>query len=58
MTNEKQKQRIIEKLRSIWYMYPQLRFNQLISKMVNSVDKDIFYLEDDEFEKLLDDFLK
>jgi uncharacterized protein YihD (DUF1040 family) len=50
--------RIIEKLRKAWGSDYDLRFCQFISNITSSYGPDTFYLEDDQFEKLLDACLK
>tara|TARA_R110002020_G_scaffold403349_2_gene613491 strand:- start:3050 stop:3259 length:210 start_codon:yes stop_codon:yes gene_type:complete len=46
---------ILDKFKGIWELYPDLRMCQIISIITDDV-RDIFYIEDDEFEKRLDDF--
>lgn len=45
--------RIINKLRDYWKIYPDLRFNQLIDNILCKNKIDTFYLEDDEFEQMI-----
>jgi hypothetical protein len=45
--------RIINKLRNYWKIYPDLRFNQMIDSLICKTKIDAFYLEDDEFEQLI-----
>jgi hypothetical protein len=45
--------RIVLKLQTLWLQYPDLRFWQLL-QMFNPEGKDLFYFEDDEFEKVVD----
>lgn len=49
--------RIINKLRNLWKTYQDLRFNQMNFDVISEYVKDgadPFFLEDDEFEKLID----
>ena len=52
-------QRILNKLHAAWSASPDLRFNQLV-KCINSgiIRDDYFYFEDDDFEQVLDKWLK
>lgn len=45
--------RIIAKFTLLWEEIPDMRFCQLVSNLTNK--DDIFYIEDTEFEKMLDD---
>jgi hypothetical protein len=47
---------ILNKFERIWKLYPDLRFCQIVSNITigTSYNNDIFYIPDDEFEKLLD----
>lgn len=49
---------VIEKLREVWYKYPDMRFMQLVEFMkLKSPADDPFYLEDEEFLQVLEDDL-
>lgn len=52
--------RITEKLNKLWKQSTDLRLCQLISNVayINGYCDDIFYIEDDKFEKILDEQLK
>ena len=60
--------RITEKVERIWHRNPDLRYTQLVSAILSfganagiiraRKDYDYFYLEDDEFETVLDYLLK
>ncbi len=52
MRDPKRIKRISDKLQKIWSEYPDLRFNQLIFSLAGP--KDAYFMEDDEFELLLD----
>ena len=47
---------IIDKIKDIWNKHPDLRFGQLFYTITYGVD--IFNLEDDKLEKLIDNFRK
>lgn len=50
---------LLNKIGDYWYNHPDLRFGQIIYNVLNHDDKkDLFYIEDDEFEKLLTKFFK
>ena len=48
---------IIKKLEEAWKRVPDWRLGQLISNLRGPGVQDVFYLEDDELEKRLDEFL-
>lgn len=50
---------LLNKIGDIWIKHPELRFGQIIEniKRVNKID-DLFYIEDNKFEKLIDKFNK
>lgn len=53
--------RIINKLRKYWKTYPDLRLCQMIFNVATQLSEemgDMFYVEDDEFEKRLDQKIK
>lgn len=50
--------RMLDLVRELWKRYPDLRFNQLMDSLTREFrqendDADLFYLEDDLFEKFL-----
>lgn len=50
----------IEQLRAAWKTFPDWRFGQLLSNVVGAImtrlnRNDVFYIEDEEFFKALDD---
>lgn len=49
--------RILGKLQEYWRIYPDLRFFQSLYSITRTTG-DMFYLEDDEFEKQLDKAIK
>lgn len=49
---------IIERLRALWLSQPDLRFSQLFINIINTTAPDIFYLEDDKFEEMVEAFEK
>ena len=51
-------QRICTKLASLWFLYPQQRIGQIISNYIIKSGEDCFYMEDDEFEKCIDDAIE
>ena len=51
--------RIIDKLRAFWHKHPDWRMGQLFYNVfchTKWLNYDSFYIEDDEFEKILDEF--
>lgn len=48
---------MLAKFETVWVVYPDTRFCQLVSNLTHDL-KDIFYLEDDEFEKRLDNYIE
>lgn len=59
MRDPKRINRIINKLSIVWQNQPDLRLNQLIESIIkyNQYKGDIFYLEDDDFEIMLNNLL-
>lgn len=49
--------RICQLLETAWCRFPDWRFFQLISNLSRHVKRDIFFIEDDEAEKMFQDFL-
>lgn len=49
--------RIMAKLTELWHEHPDYRLGQLVSNLMGPGAHDVFFLEDDEWEKLIDDEL-
>lgn len=53
--------KILNKLEEAWTMYPDLRFFQFMSWLLNYdadlITNDLFFLEEDVFEKVIDNFI-
>ncbi len=49
---------ILNKIGNIWIKNPDLRFGQLIEILTNDCKIPLFYLEERDFEKLIDKFNK
>lgn len=53
--------KILNKLEEAWTMYPDLRFFQFMSYLLTytnePVTEDLFFLEEHDFEKLIDNFI-
>ena len=47
--------KLLETLEKVWLKYPDLRFMQLINMIQSTEGSDMFYVEDDELEKILKD---
>ncbi len=50
-------ERILEKLKRVWEKQPDIRLGQLISNLPKD-DRDIFFIEDEELEKMLNEDLE
>lgn len=50
--------RIILKLGKLWCRFPDYRLGQLISNLQGPGVRDVFFMEDDEWEKLIEDQLE
>jgi uncharacterized protein YihD (DUF1040 family) len=50
-------ERILEKLKRVWEKQPDTRLGQLISNLPKD-DRDIFFIEDEELEKMLNEDLE
>ena len=49
--------RMVESLERLWIKFPDWRIGQLIENIKSfSEREDLYYMEDDEFEKLIQDF--
>lgn len=53
MRNPARINKVLEKVRKIWHMYPDLRLAQLINNCRG--DNDAYYMEDEELLKRLDE---
>lgn len=52
---------LLNKIGDLWIKHPDLRFGQLIENIkrldkTTRISNDLFFIEDDEFEKLIDKF--
>lgn len=56
MRDPKRIERILGKLQDLWLAYPDLRFCQLMGNATYPIE-DPFYLEDELFEKRIDDII-
>lgn len=56
MRNPERIDTFIDAVKEIWKEAPDLRFGQLVSNLYFGLGRDIFYVEDDEFEKLLSSY--
>lgn len=46
------------KLSALWLKYPDLRFGQIIYMLADKLGKDIFFLEESEWEDAIDYLIK
>lgn len=55
-------ERVLNLLRAVWHTNPDMRFWQLVEMLEYRYgvkqNRDLFFLEDDEFEKILKDFFE
>jgi hypothetical protein len=62
MRDPKRIARIVIKIQTLWYMYPDMRLFQFIlalgESIIRVVNKDLFFLEDTDLEPILDDLIK
>jgi uncharacterized protein YihD (DUF1040 family) len=59
MRNPKRIDKIIELIKDEWEKSPDLRFCQLVNNIIYPLTdsgRDIFYIEDDEFEYLINEY--
>ena len=57
MRNHKRIARVIAKLLKLWNTVPNWRFCQLISNLHGLGPQDIFYIQDEDLEKAIDEML-
>lgn len=58
MRDKERIDRIAQKLAAVWILYPKQRLMQLLLNVITYDGiGDLFYLEDDKLEKMLDDIL-
>lgn len=48
---------VLDALAKLWNKYPDWRFGQLISNVFAVLDEDVFYTEDDDWERIFKNFL-
>jgi len=53
-SSTEEKKDIINRLYNLWLCKPELRLGQLI---VNSIDRDLFYIEDDTLISMIEDLI-
>lgn len=56
MRNPKRIDKIIELLREAWHKEPDQRLGQFVSNLLGTGPQDVFFPEDEEWEKLLKEF--
>ncbi len=57
MSNLKTRRNIIKLINKIWNNAPHLRFFQLLINVTRDEETMLFYMEDEHFEKLLNNFI-
>lgn len=50
-------EKVIDKIRQFWYMYPDLRLGQILTNVVPR-GVDLFYVEEDYLIKYIDDYIE
>jgi len=58
MRNKKRIPKITKLLEEAWELVPDWRLGQLVSNLLGTGPRDVFHPEDEEWEKLLKDFIK
>ena len=58
MRNPKRIPKIIKLLEEAWNLVPDWRLGQVVSNLLGAGQHDVFHPEDDEWEKLLKQFIK
>ena len=58
VTPDRQKRQTTEGVYAFWLAYPHLRLGQFLYNVAASSDRDMFYVEDDEWTQLCQNFLK
>ena len=58
MRDPKRIDRILDKVKKLWQEYPDYRFGQMVWNLSSGIDSNIFHIEDDLMETLIDDQLK
>jgi hypothetical protein len=56
MKDSQRIEKMMTKIKEFWQRYPDLRFGQMVLAIFNELD--LFYVEDDVFERELDDLLQ
>jgi hypothetical protein len=58
MRDPKRIPRICRKLKEAWMKHPDQRLGQFISNLLGPGPHDVFFLEDDDWEELIDEVIK
>jgi hypothetical protein len=58
MRNPDRIDRILKALGELWKQLPDWRLGQLIDNMNHTTGRDLFYIEDDEIEELIETYKK
>lgn len=58
MRDKRRIYRILQKLDELWMVRSDERLGQLLSNLLGTGIQDVFHIEDDEWERLIDDALK
>ena len=57
MRNPERIENVLNRIRRLWHVYPDLRLGQLILNAVGP-DHDLFYVEDDALMAMIEDYQK
>lgn len=57
MRDKKRIPKILKKLQQAWLKVPDWRLGQLISNLRGTGPQDVFYVEDDEWQRLIKEFI-
>lgn len=58
MRNPERIKRILDKLEKLWNNSPDLRLGQLISNLVDTAERNQFYIQDEDLEKVLNEYIR
>ena len=57
MRNKKRIKKVLDKLESVWYLFPDWRLGQLLENIAGDKNADLFYLEDEKLMEQLEEIL-